>query len=84
MDKLILMEFFRSHMRKYMFDMKYKSNRQFALDKGLSVQRFSLYMKKKCDIVPGLDFMQQLKKSCPDLNLNWLVTGEVIPYRKDT
>lgn len=83
MDKLMLMEFFRSRINKYMSDMKYRSNRQFALDKGLNVQRFGLYMKKGCDIVPGLDFMQQLKESCPELNLNWVVTGAGIPYMKN-
>ncbi len=79
----MLMEFFRSRMRKYMFDMKYKSNRQFALDKELNVQRFSLYMKKGSDHVPGLDFIEQLKRSCPDLNLNWIVIGRGIPYMKE-
>ena len=80
MDKLMLMEFFRSRMRKYMIEMEYKSCRQFALDKGLNVQRFSLYMKENCVIVPGLDFMEQLKDSCPDLNLNWIVTGIGTPW----
>ena len=84
MDKPMLMDFFRSRMGEYMFEMGYKSCRQFAMDKDLNVQRFSLYMKKNCDIVPGLDFMEQLKESCPDLNLNWIVTGIGIPYIKNT
>lgn len=79
----MLMEFFRSRMNDFMQNMNYRSNRQFALDKGLDVQRFTLYMKQDCTIVPGLDFLQELKDSCPELNLNWLVTGTGIPYRKE-
>ena len=83
MDRLSLMKFFRSRMRKYMYATGYRSCRKFAIDKSLDVQRFTLYMKEEADVVPGLDFMQQLKKSCPELNLNWIVTGTGIPYIKN-
>ena len=66
---------FRSGMWKYLAYHEYESIRQFAMLKGLDVQRMTLYMKKGNKVAPGLDIITLLKESCPDLNMNWLLTG---------
>ena len=70
------MAYFQSRMREFMVHKKCKSRRQFALNHGLNVQRFSIYMKKGNDIVPGWDFGIHLKNAFPELNMNWLFTGK--------
>lgn len=67
---------FRAGMRKYLAFHEYKSIRQFAMLKGLDVQRMTMYMKKNNKVAPGLDFITLLKESCPDLDMNWLFTDE--------
>jgi len=66
---------FRAGMRDYLAFHNYRSVRQFALLKGLDIQRMTMYMKKGNKVAPGLDIITLLKESCPDLNMNWLLTG---------
>ncbi len=66
---------FRDGMRDYLAYHKYESIRQFALLKGLDIQRMTMYMKKGNKVAPGLDIITLLKESCPDLDMNWLLTG---------
>ena len=66
---------FRAGMREYLAHHEYGSIRQFAMLKGLDVQRMTMYMKKGNKVAPGLDIITSLKESCLDLNMNWLLTG---------
>ncbi len=66
---------FRTGMKDYLSFHEYESIRNFALIKGLDVQRMTLYLKRGNVVAPGLDFLTQLKESCPDLDMNWLLTG---------
>ena len=66
---------FRAGMMDYLAYHKYGSIRQFAMLKGLDVQRMTMYMKRGNTVAPGLDIITLLKESCPDLDMNWLLTG---------
>ena len=66
---------FRDGMRDYLAYHEYESIRQFALLKGLDVRRMTMYMKRGNKVAPGLDIITLLKESCPDLDMNWLLTG---------